>query len=498
MSQENYVLEMRGITKMFPGTCALNEVNFNLFSGEVHALIGENGAGKSTLMNVLMGIYQPNAGQIFINGKQMQIHSPLEALQAGVGLVPQELNLVGELSVAENIFLGRERRNHLGLVDWNKTNEEALALLADLHVHDIPPDKPAGELSAAFQQLVSIARILASGTKVIILDEPTASLTVKETENLFSIMRELREKGCSFIFITHHLDEVLKISDRVTILRDGRFVHRCAANEITIDQMIYYMANQKVEQARRVERTVSPEIKLKVQNFSRKREFYNISFDVREREIFGIAGLVGAGRTELVNAIYGLSKRDSGTLIYDGQPISIQSPTDAMRYGIGYITEERRKLGIFAEMSVDVNMMLPSLKNFYQGGLIHYKALDSAARRHIDRLSVKTPSLETRIKYLSGGNQQKVLIARWLEKRSDFLILDEPTRGIDVRSKGEIYQLIRNMADEGKTILMISSETDELLAVCDRIMVMHEGRMKGIVDNPGQCTREDILKITLQ
>lgn len=498
MSQENYVLEMRGITKQFPGTRALDGVDFNLLPGEVHALIGENGAGKSTLMNVLMGIYQPNAGQIFINGKQTQIHSPLEALQAGIGLVPQELNLVTELSVAENIFLGREQRNHLGLVDWNKTNEAAQALLADLHVKDISPQTPAGELSAAFQQLVSIARILASGTKVIILDEPTASLTIKETENLFSIMRELKEKGCSFIFITHHLDEVLEISDRVTILRDGRFVHRCATDEITVDQMIYYMANRKVEQAKHVERTVSPQVKLKVQNFSRKREFQDISFEVHEQEIFGIAGLVGAGRTELVNAIYGLSKRDSGELLYDGKPVNIQSPTDAMRLGIGYITEERRKLGIFAEMPVDVNMMLPSLGNFYQGGLIHYKSLDSAAQAYVDQLSIKTPSLETRIKYLSGGNQQKVLIARWLEKRSDFLILDEPTRGIDVRSKGEIYQLIRKMADEGKTILMISSETDELLAVCDRIMVMHEGRIKGMVDKPGQCTREDILKITLQ
>ena len=481
MSQENYVLEMRGITKQFPGTRALDGVDFNLLPGEVHALIGENGAGKSTLMNVLMGIYQPNAGQIFINGKQTQIHSPLEALQAGIGLVPQELNLVTELSVAENIFLGREQRNHLGLVDWNKTNEAAQALLADLHVKDISPQTPAGELSAAFQQLVSIARILASGTKVIILDEPTASLTIKETENLFSIMRELKEKGCSFIFITHHLDEVLEISDRVTI-----------------GTVACYMANRKVEQAKHVERTVSSQVKLKVQNFSRKREFQDISFEVHEQEIFGIAGLVGAGRTELVNAIYGLSKRDSGELLYDGKPVNIQSPTDAMRLGIGYITEERRKLGIFAEMPVDVNMMLPSLGNFYQGGLIHYKSLDSAAQAYVDQLSIKTPSLETRIKYLSGGNQQKVLIARWLEKRSDFLILDEPTRGIDVRSKGEIYQLIRKMADEGKTILMISSETDELLAVGDRIMVMHEGRIKGMVDKPGQCTREDILKITLQ
>lgn len=492
------VLKATGITKDFQGIRALENVDFDLLEGEVHALVGENGAGKSTLMNILMGIYQANEGQISIYGKNVQLRNPGDALHQGVGLVPQELNLIPELSVAENIFMGNEVKNAVGMVDWNRMNEEAERLLERLYIKDIHPEDTTKGLSAAFQQLISIARILASGSKIIILDEPTASLTNRETDNLFAIMKELKNDGCSFIFITHHLDEVLKISDRVTILRDGRRVHECAAKDITIEEMIYHMANQKVAMMEHVKRDISDEIMLKVNGYSRRNEFRDISFSVKKREIFGIAGLVGAGRTELINAIYGLTKKDAGTLELNGKPVEIKQPKDAMKLGIGYVTEERRKLGIFAELPVNINMMMPSLKKFYRHGMIHYGQLDRNTAEYVEKLSIKTTSLDTLIKYLSGGNQQKIIIARWLEKQSNLLILDEPTRGIDVRSKGEIYQLIRRMADEGKTIIIISSETDELLSVCDRIMVMHEGNYKGTIEDPDGYNREEVLRMALQ
>ncbi len=492
------VLKATSITKDFPGTRALEDVDFDVLEGEIHALVGENGAGKSTLMNILMGIYQANKGEISIRGKTVQIKSPGDALRYGVGLVPQELNLIPEVSVAENIFMGNEIKNGMGIIDWVRMNEETEVLLAKLHIKDIHPEDMTKGLSAAFQQLISIARILASGSKIIILDEPTASLTNRETDNLFSIMKELRKEGCSFIFITHHLDEVLKISDRVTVLRDGHRVYECATEDITIEEMIYYMANRKVTLMEHIKRDVPDEIMLKVNGYSRKNEFQDISFSVRKREIFGIAGLVGAGRTELINAIYGLTKKDAGTLELDGKLVEIKMPKDALKLGIGYVTEERRKLGIFAELPVNINMMMPSLKKFYKHRMIHYGQLDKSTEEYVKKLSIKTTSLDTLIKYLSGGNQQKVIIARWLEKQSRLLILDEPTRGIDVRSKGEIYQLIRRMADEGKTIIIISSETDELLSVCDRIMVMHEGNYKGIIENPEEYDREGVLKMALQ
>lgn len=496
--KSQFILEMKGITKIFPGTCALDRVNFNLKAGEVHALLGENGAGKSTLMNVLMGIYQPNDGEIRLNGKIVKFRSPLDALNHGIGMVPQELNLVSDLSVAENIFMGREPKNALKIVQWKQMNSEAQKLLDRLHVTGLEPTDSANKLSAAFQQLVSIGRILASGSRILIFDEPTAALTAKETEDLFSVIQELKTEGYAFVFITHHLDEVSRIADRVTILRDGKFVHSCMSKEITVEEIIYYMANQKVEKVAHRKRQYSDKAVLKVRNFTRRKEFRDISFEVKRQEIFGIAGLVGSGRTELVNAIYGLTKIDSGELEINMQKVKINSPKDAMKLGIGYVTEERRKLGIFSEMSVNINMMLPSLKKFYKKGVIDYRRLNNNTEKYIDMLSIKVPSVDTLIKYLSGGNQQKVLIARWLENQCDLLIMDEPTRGIDVRSKHEIYQLIRKMADEGKTIIVISSETEELLSICDRIMIMHEGVMKGLVENSGLYDRESILKTALQ
>ena len=491
-----YVLEMQGIIKQFPGTLALNKVDFNLKKGEVMALIGENGAGKSTLMNVLMGMLQPDEGNIIIRGEKTENKSPYEALQKGIGMVPQELNLVSEISIAENIFLGiHQKKNHM--IDWNQTKKKAGEVLAKLEV-DIDPELKVKNISAAFQQLVSIARTLVFGSNIIILDEPTASLTLRETEHLFRNIRKLREEGKSIIIITHHLDEVEELSDRVTIMRDGQMVKLCDTKELSIDDMIFYMANQKVEKHVRIKRDISPEVFLKVKDFTRYKEFEDINFEVKKGEIFGVAGLVGAGRTELFNCIYGLSKKEKGQLFLAGKEIRVKSPDAAIRQGIGLVPEERRKQGMFPIMAIYENVMMPSYKKITRKGLIRFKDAKEATKKQIENLRIKTPSGETLIKNLSGGNQQKVILARWMEKKVRLFILDEPTRGIDVRAKGEIYKLIREMADSGITVVMISSEVEELITVADRIMVMHNGRVKGFITPDEELAREDVLKIALQ
>jgi ABC-type sugar transport system ATPase subunit len=346
--------------------------------------------------------------------------------------------------------------------------------------------------------LVSIARALAAGSQILILDEPTASLTISETQQLFKAMRQLRDEGKSIIFITHHLDEVKEITNNITVMRDGKVVYKAATEDLSIDDMIYYMANRKVEKTTHIERNVKKEVFLQVDNFSRDNEFENVSFNIHKGEIFGIAGLVGAGRTELFKAIYGLTKKKTGKTIIEGKEIDINNTQTAIDQGIGYVPEERRKMGIFPIMSIYENMMIPSYKEMTKTGLIDYSDVKKMTDHYIDELHIKTPSNEKMIKDLSGGNQQKVILARWMAKKVKMLILDEPTRGIDVNAKGDIYKLIRAMADEGMTVVVISSEIEEILTIADRIMVMHEGQVKGFVENPHDYEREDILKIALQ
>jgi len=491
-----YILEMKSIIKKFPGTLALNKVDFNLKEGEVMALIGENGAGKSTLMNVLMGVYAPDEGEILLNNKIIENKSPYDALKKGIGMVPQELNLVSDISIAENIFLGLHQKNK-GLIDWNLTKEKAKEVLNKLNV-DINPMIKVKNISSAFQQLVSIARTLVFGSNIIILDEPTASLTINETQHLFDNIRKLKAEGKSIIIITHHLEEVTQLSDRVTIMRDGQLVKICNTCELSIDDMIFCMANQKVEKKVKTKRNVLDENYMEVKNFSRKNEFENINFKVKKGEILGVAGLVGAGRTELFNCIYGLTKKASGKVYIEGREIEINSPSVAIHNYIGLVPEERRKLGMFPILPIYENVMIPSYSNTKKNGLIDFKTVKETTDLHIEKLRIKTPSNMTLIKNLSGGNQQKVILARWMEKKVKLLILDEPTRGIDVRAKGEIYTLINEMADNGITIIFISSEIDELIKVADRIMVMHGGKVKGFVDAEENLESEDILKIALQ
>lgn len=491
-----YLLEMRKIVKQFPGTLALDHVDFNLKAGEVMALIGENGAGKSTLMNVLMGVLQPDSGQIFLNGEMIENKSPYEALQKKIGMVPQELNLVNDLSVAENIFLGLHQKKGRRL-DWENTRVKAKEIMDRLEV-EIDPVKRVSEVSAAYQQLVSIARTLVFGSSIIILDEPTASLTSNEIEHLFRNIRKLKGEGKAIIMITHHLDEVQELSDRVTIMRDGTLIKICDTDRLTVDDMIFYMANQKVEKSARVKRNVSQEIFLEVTGFSRGKEFSGINFEVKKGEIFGVAGLVGAGRTELFSCIYGLTRKEMGQVFLEGKEVHITSPRKAIDLGIGLVPEERRKQGMFPLLPVYENIMLPNYGLVTHMGRINFKQAKEASDRHIKALRVKTPDGNTLIKNLSGGNQQKVILSRWMEKKVRLFILDEPTRGIDVRAKGEIYKLIRDMADSGITVVVISSEIEELLTLSDRIMIMSRGRVKGFVTPDETMAREDILKVALQ
>ena len=493
---QDCILEMKNITKRFSGVTALENVDFSLKKGEIHALIGENGAGKSTLMNVLMGVISSDEGTILYNGEEIVNKSPHNALTRGIGMVPQELNLVPELSISENIFLGNYRKKS-GLFDSQKTEQESRELLATLGV-DIDVTQNVSSVSAAYQQLISIARTLGFGSQVIVLDEPTASLTISESEILFEILRRLSAEGRSIIYISHHLDEIQQITDRTTIMRDGVVVHVANTASLTTHDMIFHMANQEVENTQKQIREQSSDICVEVRNLSREKEYHDISFSVKKAEILGVAGLVGSGRTELFSTIAGLSGKDSGQILFNGKEVNISNCHDAIKLGIGLVPEERRRQGIFPELSVTENLIEPSYKENEKRGFIDFKKVKNTVKHYVDELRIKTSSIEAKIKNLSGGNQQKVVLGRWMAKGVEVLILDEPTRGIDVRAKGEIYKLIHELANDGMTIIFISSEIDELLSVADRIIVMREGKINGEIDAPLKHTRQDVLKLAMQ
>ena len=493
----DFMIEMKGISKSFPGTKALDRVDLSVRPGEIHALLGENGAGKSTLMNVLTGQYMMDEGQILMEGNPIRISSPKDAFDKNIVLVPQELNLLPEASVAENIFLGNERVNRL-LLDWETTAKEAKRLLKLLDV-DIDVEQKVKCLSAAYQQLVSIARALAYQPKVLILDEPTAVLTNKEAVTLFSSMQRLKKEGTSMVFITHHLDEVMSEADRMTIMKDGQLVKVAEVSEMTKDDIITSMAGSKVEKTVRVLREQKSEVFFEARNISRKGEFEQISFRIRKGEILGVAGLVGAGRTEIFKSVYGITQIEAGgELLVEGKRVNIRNPLDAMKLGLGYVSEERRHDGITPGMSVLENMMLASYDQLKKYGLIDFKKASEITGDYIRKFRIKTAGKETLIKNLSGGNQQKVILARWIAKGIRMLIMDEPTRGIDVNAKGEIHKLIRELADSGVTVVVISSEMEEVLALADRIMVVHQGKISGYIDAVDTATEEEVLKVAFQ
>ena len=496
------VLSIKAISKSFPGVNALDNVSINIRAGSVHALMGENGAGKSTLMKCLFGIYDPDSGEIVLDGKSVHFNNSRQALDAGISMIHQELYPVRLRPVMENLWLGRFPMHAIGpfkFVDHKKMYENSKALFKDLNM-DIDPHIWVKELSASKIQSLEIAKAVSNKAKVIIMDEPTSSLTENEVHQLFAIIRRLRDEGVAIIYISHKIEEILAISDEVSIMRDGRLIGTYAAKELTTDQIIKYMVGRDLSNRFPPKSNNPGEMVLEVNNFTsaEPRSFRNVSFTLNRGEILGIGGLVGAQRTELVESIFGLRPVESGQVFICGKEVSIKSPGQAKAKKLALVTEERRATGIIPMRSVKDNMLLANIRRYVGPiGLISEKKGEQDTADKIRTLNVKTPSSKTLIRDLSGGNQQKVLFARWLLTEPDILILDEPTRGIDVGAKYEIYSIIINLAKEGKSIIMISSEMPELLGVSDRIMVMCEGKVTGFLEGK-TATQEEIMRLAAQ
>lgn len=491
--EKEYILEMLNISKFFPGVKALEGVNLKVREGTVHALLGENGAGKSTLMKILIGLYKCDEGTIKFKGKKVQINKPLDALETGISMIHQELNPIPFMTVAENIFLGREPTyKKSGFVNNKKMVDETGRLLEKLKI-SISPKVYMHELSIANTQLVEIAKAISYNSELIIMDEPTSAITEQEAEKLFQIIRSLKENGVSVIYISHRMNEIFKISDEITVLRDGKYAGNINVKDATSDKLIQMMVGREIKQIYPKEIAEIGDVLLEVKDFSLKRKFHDINFKVKEGEILGIAGLMGAGRTELMEAVFGITRPDRGELFVKGNKIEIKTPADAIRNKIALLTEDRKLSGMFLPLSVMDNMAMASINKFINKILVNYREVKNKCEQQKDMLSVKTPSLSQSVNNLSGGNQQKVLLARWMLTEPDILILDEPTRGIDVGTKSEIHRIMSNLAQEGKAIIMISSELPEILGMSDRIIVMHEGRITGEISRD-EADQDTIMK----
>jgi len=494
MDNDNYLLRMVNIDKSFPGVQALKGVNLNVGYGEVHALVGENGAGKSTLMKCLIGIYSPNGGEIYFDGKKIENYTTAQALQMGISMIHQELSPILYRPIMENLWLGREPVNKFGFVDHNQMYKQSLDVLKEIELDEDPRTLMAN-LTVAKMQMVEIAKAISYNAKLIIMDEPSSALTEHEEEQLFKIIRKLKESGTSVIYISHRLSEIISIADKVTVMRDGRDVGTENIENISLDQIITMMIGRTMDEMYPKLKVNIGEPILQVKNLSHRKFFKNVSFEVRRGEIFGIAGLIGAGRTEVIETIFGIRPKSEGEILINGKPVEINSPRDAIANRMGFLTEDRRATGIFSVLGVDVNMAIPNYDRFVtKFGFVNEKAVSESCMKFVNEIQIKTPSLTQKIQNLSGGNQQKVLMARWLMTEPDILFLDEPTRGIDVGAKAEIYKLITMLAAEGKCIVMVSSELPEILGMSDRIMVMHEGRVTAILDNGPDITQEVIMR----
>lgn len=487
----NYILTLKNITKEFPGVKALDDVTINIERGTIHGLVGENGAGKSTLIKVLAGIYQPNKGEIILDGKPCRFNSPIEARRAGISVVHQEIKLAEPLSVAENMFLGNVQLKN-GLVDWKGMRRRAREIVEDLGM-DIDINAQVSSLTVAKKQIVEIMHAINNNSRILIMDEPSAVLTDRELEVMFRIVKQLRDKGITIIYISHRLDEIFGLCSNVSVLRDGRHIDTIPVASIDRQGLINMMVGREMGQEYPKEVGNVGGTILEVKNLSRGI-LQDISFEVKSGEVFGISGLVGAGRTELARAILGIDKPESGEVYVRGKKVHYRTFADAIRDGLGLIPEDRKLQGLVQIMSVKRNTTLVNMKRVLRAGVISSSLEETLSKEYADKLHVVTPSMETEVQYLSGGNQQKVVIAKWLFQNSEILFLDEPTRGIDVGAKAEIYRLINRMAKEGKTIIMISSEMPELLGMCDRIMVMHEGHKMGEL-NAAEATQEKIMAL---
>lgn len=488
------ILTMKGIDKSFPGVHALDHVDLEIRKGEVLALMGENGAGKSTLMKVLTGIYTKDSGTITYEGKEVEFHSAKEAQNAGVVIVHQELNMLNHLTVAQNIFIGREFKKGFR-IDDKKMNEEAKKLFDKLNI-DIDPTETMGNLTVGKQQMCEIAKAISHEAKVIIFDEPSAALTESEIAELFKIIRDLREQQLGIVYISHRMDEIKVITDRVTVMRDGTYVGTLITKDCTKNDIINMMVGRVIYEDPKTESAVPKDapVVLKVENLNAGKMVQNVSFELHKGEILGFSGLMGAGRTETARAIFGADPKESGDIYVNGNKVTINSPQDAVRCGIGYLSEDRKRYGVAVQKTVAENTTLASLEEFMNGFLIDKKKEDQEAQRHVEALDTKTPGVDQLVVNLSGGNQQKVVIAKWLTRNSDILIFDEPTRGIDVGAKNEIYKLMNKLAESGKSIIMISSEMTEILRMSDRIVVMCEGKITGEIDI-AEATQENIMNL---
>lgn len=475
------LVRMEDIVKVFPGVRALDGCHFELKAGEVHALVGENGAGKSTLMKCLSGIYSQNEGEILLRGEKVKIPNPRAAQDLGISIIHQELNLMSHLTVAQNIFIGREKTDRSRIfLDEKWIEQETKRLLEMLHLN-IDPRTKAGDLTVAKQQMVEIAKALSFNSDVLIMDEPTASLTESEIEDLFAIIRKLRDEGVGIIYISHRLEELKEISDRITVMRDGKYIDTLQTKGVDISKIISLMVGRTIyEDSPHVPENLDQPVVLEVKGLSRGNELKDINFHLKKGEILGFAGLMGAGRTEVARAIFGADPLDSGEIYINGELAQIHHPMDAVNYGIGYLSEDRKRYGVLLGMDVENNTVMASFTDFIGAlGFVDEKSIRTKADEFVEKLDIRTPSVVQKVKFLSGGNQQKVVIGKWLTADSEIMIFDEPTRGIDVGAKSEIYNLLNDLAEQGKSIIMISSELPEILRMSHRIVVMCEGRITG-------------------
>lgn len=489
------LVSLQNLSKSFPGVRALDGVSFELQAGEVHALMGENGAGKSTLMKILAGVYRKDSGEILLNGQPVEIHSPAHAKALAIGIIHQELYLMNHLTVAQNIYLGREPRGRSGIfLDEERLNQDAQALFDRMNLN-LQPATSIGDLTVARQQMVEIAKALSFHSRVLIMDEPTAALNNAEIEDLFRIIRQLKSEGVGIVYISHKMDEIARIADRVTVMRDGRTIDTVPAST-PMPKIIAMMVGRTLEaNEKNIPDTTSNEVLLDVRNINRARAIRNVSFTVRRGEIVGFAGLMGAGRTEVARAVFGADPIESGEVHIRGKRLSLKSPQDAVQAGIGYLSEDRKHFGLATGMDVESNITLPSLSRWLKWRVfLNRSAIQRVSQQMVDKLRIRTPSLTQTAKLLSGGNQQKIVIAKWLVQDCEVLIFDEPTRGIDVGAKSEIYKLLNELAAQGRGVVVISSELPEVLQLSHRILVMCEGRITGEVRGD-QATQEMLMAL---
>ncbi len=485
------IVELNGIAKQFGGVQALRGVDFSLFPGEVHALVGENGAGKSTLVKILAGIHRPDAGIVKVGGEVVELRSPTQAQNLGIAVVQQEPMMFPDLDVAENVFMGRHPRDRFGRVDWKRMYREVDQLLASLDV-SLSSHAPVQGLSVAEQQLVEIAKALSLQARVLVLDEPTAALSAHEVEELFAIVKQLRERGVAILFVSHRLEEVFIIADRLTVFRDGAHIITAPVSEMTTEEIIKYMVGRELSNLFPKDATEIGEVMLEVRQLTRTGVFSDVTFQLHKGEILGLAGLVGAGRTEVAQVLFGIEQAESGEIRLKGKRVRIRSPQQAMEYGIAYVPEDRHLHGLIMNFSIAANLTLATLHQVSRFGLVDPRREQKIADEYSTQLSVRSEGVEQLVNALSGGNQQKVVLGKWLATNPSVLILDEPTRGIDVGAKAEVHRIISDLAARGLAIILISSELPEVLAMADRVIVLHEGRVTGTFTR-SEATQERVM-----